>query len=264
MNSEFSFKELYEVSLKVTYPIEIGNQTFEAGETIAFFDKIQLANFSEVKNSTSANGGKGNYSRVIWESTKEVKINLTQGVFSKAQFALMSNAALFENSGSDEVIIDTRQEAESDDLGQIFLKSEPAGAVFVYNKDTGKKLLYERDWTISKDVITLAEAYTTVIVDYSYKYSGGYTALKVGHNLTQGYLSLTGRTRVKDDETGKIKTGIIRIPRLRLMSDLSIVVGRDAIPQVLQIDAVAVPRSVKGQTEVMEIIFLSDDIDADI
>jgi hypothetical protein len=83
MNNELGFKELYEVALKATYPIEVGGRKIEAGETVAFFDKIQIANFQEVKNSTSANGGFDNRGRVFWESTKEVKINFTQGAFSK-------------------------------------------------------------------------------------------------------------------------------------------------------------------------------------
>jgi hypothetical protein len=53
--------------------------------------------------------------------------------------------------------------------------------------------------------------------------------------------------RVKDDVTGKVTTGIIKIPKLRLMSDLSMRVGSDAIPQVGRIDAVAVPEGVRGQ-----------------
>jgi hypothetical protein len=39
------FKELYEVSLKATYPIEVGGKIIEPGETVAAFDRIQLANF---------------------------------------------------------------------------------------------------------------------------------------------------------------------------------------------------------------------------
>ena len=70
--------------------------------------------------------------------------------------------------------------------------------------------------------------------------------------------------RVKDDITGKVKTGIIKIPKLRLMSDLSMRVGSDAIPQVGRLDAVAVPEGTRGQSKVMEIIFLNDDIDADM
>ena len=88
--------------------------------------------------------------------------------------------------------------------------------------------------------------------------------MTVGRPLTQGYLSLMGKMRVKDDITGKVKTGIIKIPKLRLMSDLSMRVGSDAIPQVGRLDAVAVPEGGRGQSKVMEIIFLNDDIDADM
>lgn len=76
MEQEIGFKELYDVALKATYPIEIGGRTIEQGETVALFDKIQLANFQEVKNFASANGGFDNRGHVFWETTKEIKLNL--------------------------------------------------------------------------------------------------------------------------------------------------------------------------------------------
>ena len=42
MNNEFGLKELYEVSLKATYPIEVGGRVIEPGENIAIFDKISI------------------------------------------------------------------------------------------------------------------------------------------------------------------------------------------------------------------------------
>ena len=45
MINELNFKELYSVSLKATYPIEMGGITIEPGETVASFDRIQIANF---------------------------------------------------------------------------------------------------------------------------------------------------------------------------------------------------------------------------
>lgn len=83
MINELNFKELYQVSLKATYPIEVGGKIIEPGETVASFDKIQIANFQEIKSLTSANGGFGNRAQIIWETTKEIKISFTQGVFSK-------------------------------------------------------------------------------------------------------------------------------------------------------------------------------------
>lgn len=38
--NEFSLKEMYDVSLKATYPIEIGDRFIEEGEIIAYFDNI--------------------------------------------------------------------------------------------------------------------------------------------------------------------------------------------------------------------------------
>jgi hypothetical protein len=43
--NDFGIKELYDVSLKTTFPIEMGGRIIEEKETIAVFDKIQLANF---------------------------------------------------------------------------------------------------------------------------------------------------------------------------------------------------------------------------
>ena len=83
MDNNIGFKELYEVSLKATYPIEMGDRRIEIGETVAAFDKIQIANFEEKKNFISANGGFDNRARVWWEETKEIRVSLAQGVFSK-------------------------------------------------------------------------------------------------------------------------------------------------------------------------------------
>ena len=261
MINELGFKELYEVSLKATSSIEVGGTKIEAGEAVATFDRLQIANFQEIKDVTTANGGKGNSALIYWESTKEVKINFTQGVFSKIQFALMSNAELISNDGSDIILINTRNEYESDDRGRIATGRVLCKPIFIYDKQTGKKLT---DWSFNDQTIYLNQQYKEVVVDYWYEYNNGFTKFTVGRPLTYGYLSLTGKMRIKDDTTGKVVTGIINIPKLRLMSDLSIRVGSDAIPQVGRLDAVAVPEGVRGQQKVMEIVLLNDDIDADM
>ena len=89
MNPEFGLKELTDLTLKVTYPIEMDGRVFEPGEVIARFDKIQIANFRELVSRVSANGGFANEARVIWEDPKEIQLNFTQGIFSKNQFALL-------------------------------------------------------------------------------------------------------------------------------------------------------------------------------
>ena len=261
MTNELNFKELYSVSLKATYPIEMGGTIIEPGETVASFDRIQIANFQEIKSMASANGGFDNRTQVFWDTTKEVKINFMQGIFSKSQLALMTNASLITNNGEQIIPINARDEFESDSEGKIVIGCTLRDPVFVYDKNTGKKV---SGWSRAGNIIYLNEQYKSVIVDYWYDYDNGCQTMIVGQPLTRGFLSLTGKMRVKDDVTGRVTTGIINIPKLRLMSDLSIRVGSDAIPQVGRLDAVATPEGVRGQSKVMELIFLNDDIDADM
>ena len=81
--NNIGFKELYEVSLKTTYPIEMGDRIIETGETIAVFDKIQMSGFEEKKEFSTVKGGYDNRTQIWWEETNEIRISLVQGVFSK-------------------------------------------------------------------------------------------------------------------------------------------------------------------------------------
>lgn len=261
MDSEFGFKELYEVALKTTYPIEIQNKILQPGEIIGFFDQIQLGNFQEKKSFASSNGGYDNRSWVWWEETKEIKFSLTQGIFSKNQFALMSNSKLISSATDEPILLTQRELVESNEIGVVVLRHEPIGNYFIYDVITGEKII---PISIDKNQIQIYAPYQQVLVDYTWNYFNKTETVVVGRSLVDGYLTLEGKMRVKDDITGHVKTGILKIPKLKLMSDLSMRLGSDAIPILGQLDAVALPVGAKGQKKVMEIIFLGDDIDSDM
>ena len=96
MEQNFGAKELYQVVLKATYPIEVGNRKIETGEAICVFDKIQIAGLNNTISKSSANGGFDNRVRVIWEDIKEMNFMFSQGIFSKTHFALLENSRLLE------------------------------------------------------------------------------------------------------------------------------------------------------------------------
>ena len=260
MENNLGFKELYDVTLKATYNIEVGGRTIEPGEVIAIFDRIQLAQFNEIKSYISSNGGCNNRARVVWNDTKEMKVSFSQGVFSQSQMSLLINSKLINSGKQENLLIHKREESESDKSGQIKLSHNPIKP-FVYNKTTGEKLSISK----TKDnVLTINTPYLDVIVDYEYQYQNKYQTFSIGTNLTDGYLSFTAKTRIKDDVTGQVKTGIINIPKLKLMSDLSMVLGDSAAPQIGKFEAVAIPVGNKGNQVVMEFIMLDDDIDSDM
>ena len=262
MDNQFGMKELYEVVFKATYPMKINDRTIETGEIITEFDKIQLANFNEIKSRVQASGGFDNRALVTWESTKEVDLNFTQGIFSKVQFGLLSNSHLLEyKEDVDSILLTVRLERMSDENGFIDLDEEKPyfQNLFVYDKNTGQK--YTDVEIISDTQINIKQDSKEVIVDYQYKYMNGATDIIVGRNLVDGFMFLEGKTRIKDDVTGRTRTGIIQIPRLKLVSDLSMRLGREANPIVANFRAVGYPVGGKGDKKVMEIFFLNDDID---
>ena len=108
--NEFSLKELYDVSLKATYPIEIGGKVIETGEIIAYFDSIQISNFQEIKSYVTAHGGFDDRAHVWWETTKEVNFTMERGIFSKVQFALLSNSKLANIEEEEKILIPIREE----------------------------------------------------------------------------------------------------------------------------------------------------------
>ena len=262
MNNEFGLKELYDLTLKATYPIEVEGRKFEAGEVIARFDKIQIANFREIASRVSANGGKSNPALIVWEDTKEIQLNFTQGVFSKRQFALLSNSNLVKSAPAEEFLLSAHFTGESDEEGRVQLNRERVSNVFVYSAKTYEKLT-PKSVDLEKGEIVLDTPYCDVEVDYQFYYTNEVSIMTVGKRLIEGFLQLEGKTRVKDDITGKTRTVLLRIPRLKLVSDLSMRLGREAGPLLANFAAVGYP-GVGRDKKVMEMLFLSDDIDAEM
>lgn len=263
MNIEFGLKELNDMTLKATYSIEVAGRIFQPGEVIARFDKIQIANFKEIVSRVSANGGFDNRDLIIWENPEKIMIDFNQGIFSASQFALLCNSKLVKKKQGTCTLVPSHFVGESNEDGQILVGKKFIQDVFVYNADT-----YEKIQPISIDenegIIVIEQKYCNVLVDFYFCYQESGDFCYIGRNLISGYLLLEGKSRVKDDITGKTRTAIIRVPRLKLISDLNMSLGRDTTPVVAKFQAVGLPIGAKGDKKIMEMIFLDDDIDADM
>lgn len=256
----FSFKDLEKVSLKATSNIEIGKKQFVTGETLAYFDKIQVAALDEERDVRAAQGGYENAPRVIWDTTKDLQLRFSQGVFSQEHFALMTNSRLIEQVDVP-VPIAQSEIKETDEQGKFTLKFTPVGQIFIYDKNTGNKIT---QFSVDGATITLETPFLEVVVRYTFNYSNNVYDYKIGRRLVNSFVELEGRTRVKDDVSGQVTTGIIKIPRLKILSELSIKLGEQANPVVGRFDALCVPVGSRGNTRVMDFIMLSDDIDSDL
>lgn len=263
MENEFSLKELYDVFLKTTYPMEIAGKQFQEGETLCIFDKIQIASFNERKAVITAHGGFEDRDRVFWESTKEIDIDFSQGIFNTLQFALLNNAKLLRTVEDTAIRIPIREKIESNRQKKVILSYVPCAQkeVFFYNVQTGEKVDLP---FVQERVYEAPTTFTEYLCDYYYDYEDGAQYVTLGNRLINGFLRLEGKTRVKDDITGNTRTGIIEIPKLKLMSGLSMRLGKNANPVVANFRTVAVPIGARENSTVINIFFLNDDIDSDM
>ena len=257
-NQLFGFKEIYNCVIKAINPMTIMGKQIEANEPIITLDSIQVANVNEIKNRVNAQGGYNNQTWVTWESTKEVNFSFTQGVFSTISLALLGNSNIYEQQS---VILPQEElELEVNEEKKVKLKNNPiSGTLFIYDLE-GNKIT---DYTLSDNIITFndLEPYANVNVYYNFNYTNGAQILTIGKQFINGYVSLSFKTRLKDDITGNINTAIFMVPKARLMSNFAIQLGNDLPPTVGYINFTYYPTGNKGSEQVFQTFILNEDIE---
>lgn len=254
----FGLMEIYDCVFKPTYDMKVGKRLVQAGEPLLVFDSLQMADFHELKNRTSAKGGYNNQTWITWESPKELDLTFTQGVFSQTHLAMLGNSFIKQ---AEAVAVPKIEKLEIDDNLQVQLRYKPDGDIFIYNRQSGKKYT---QLDMKENVITIADAqvYDEAIIHYSFIYNDA-NSISIGRQLCTGFLDVTAKTRLKDDITGKLVTGIFHMPKVKLVSDFSIRLGNNVPPAVGNFKVAAFPTGSKGSEKVMEFISLNDDIDSD-
>lgn len=258
----FGSKELYAVELKSTLNIEIGGRTFAPGETVLRFDSLQLSVLGQQKTTRSSRGGYGNSELVTWEDTNGVTFICEKGVASQLSMSIMTNSKLVEHAPST-ITIPFSEALESDLNGELILKFNPLEQKFFIHALDGTIPTYTKVYNVENNTTSIIglTAYTNYIVSYLFTYTGESNVLNIGQRLFNGYLELTARMRLKDDTTGTDTTGILIIPNVRLVSDLSIRLGENAIPMVSTFRLQGNPVGERNNRYVCQIIYLDGDID---
>lgn len=118
-------KELYDVSIRLNKPLEIGNKKLDTNEAIISFKTAEIAQINEQRSSTSANGGYHNPALVNWEVDKEIIFGLTHGVLTPTSWSLLSNSQQSEPSIKSVQMFEELRCTEECDYCFIDLKYSP-------------------------------------------------------------------------------------------------------------------------------------------
>lgn len=263
-------KELNSVVIKAYSDITIGNRRFSAGEPILYFEKVQISELNESTKPVMARGGWGNYPHVIWEDFNGFGFTLTEGVLSTMSFSILSNAELFDYEEGQQTIKLPKREKIEVRNGKIKAKYQPLkDRFFIYSLDEDGIIENKiENYSINDNnkEITISTDYNKkeVLIDYYFNYQKAYTKYIIGNKRIAGFLSLEGKAYFKDEIEGLNKTFFFEIPKMKITSNLDIVMGEKASPTISVFNIIGVPIKENNQWVVSRMYLLDDDIDSDI
>lgn len=251
-------KELYDIIIKTTYPMKIGDRVLEKGEVVAAFDSIQLGNLKEQQKLVAASGGIHNIPRVFWKSPKPLEITFVNGTFSKHDFEVFNNAGFIKENDMP-VELTKRLYLESNENGIITLSNNIKN-IFIYDDDRNKI----NDYNIENNKIINLSPFTFYNIDYTFDYINPYNKFMIGQDIATGFLELECKTQITNIYTNKKQTMILKIPKLKLTSNMNLILGEKASPLVSEFTALGIPTGNKGNEYVLEGFLLDEDIDSQL
>lgn len=262
---ELGIKNLERVCIKTKNEVAFGQRLLEAGEPVLYFDNIQVSLLSENSNPIMARGGWRNEPRVIWEDRQELTFQFANGTVNTTSLNLLLGAEMLEKV--DDNILPFNEVIELDSRGCGTLKFEPLmedrehkNFFFTYAlnniqqrsfpKIEGRKLDFGADF-----------AYASVMCDYYFYYKKDIITYSMNRERFSNLYILEATFQMKDENEGLIRTGFLRMPKVRILSNINLRMGERADPMVSTFRIIAQPESKEGREDVVcEIQYLDEDI----
>lgn len=254
---EMGIKTLEHVTLRAIEDDVFGRREVEKGEPILFFEEIQIAQLTENAKLVAARGGFMNQPRIVWEDRQNTIFSFQNGTLNQVSLNLLLEGDLLDKDGGQ--LIPFAQKIETDDSGIAALAYEPVILpdhkmfVFFYAADNIQAKVPAADYQISVDnngnvkIIFNSEkpqyANTIFMVEYYFEEQTelrNYTLAKERVNNTY-FLEAT--FQLKDENTGTLHTGLLEMPKVKVLSNINLRLGERADPTVGTFNVVAMPDS---------------------
>ena len=290
----FGIKELYEVVLKAKSPMIFGSRRLEAGEPVLYFENINMSLLSEKSSPIMARGGWLNMPQVIWEDRSEVQFTFSEGITSSVSLGILLSANVAEQSKSEPLLVPKREgpanleeiEQNNKQYNVFYLEHWPVSYpikktfIYEYERNVAQRKLYgERifgqlnPWDETErpcialyndqELTEPADATKQYIVDYYYEYNDPALIYTIAKERFNGLFTLEGKFYSKDENEGLNYTNLIYMPKVRVVSDISLRLGERADPSTSVFNIIGLPEMIENNRNglILQITRLSSDID---
>lgn len=253
----FGIKELYDVEIKLRNLLDIDGTTYEPGETLIKFDKLSIASFSQQKEVTEYSGGHDDLPLIFSEFDSEFQLNFSNGITNLIEWALISNSKIkttVESISVQEVLNQTISEeylyadlkhmpnadqfvlaaqanpnneplpmGRRNELSLKLVNKNPNKFLFLY--DNNMKRIPSNEYLILSNRIYFTNSYPKVFVNYTSNFDC--KKIENGDRLNNLFYSLSAKTTLKLEENGKTQTMVIKMPKIKILSNLNFNLGEN-------------------------------------
>lgn len=261
---EFGVKELEHVVVKTKNDIQFGNRWLEKGEPILYFDHIQMSLLSENSRMIAARGGFDNEPRVIWENREDTVFQFTNGTLNQHSLALLLGAKFAEEQPPVSIPFADKG-FEVDESGKVYLTHTPdtSKKMFFYIEDRDNLQVRIYPTSIVENVVTFENQYIgkKIVADYYFLYQNDILTYTLTRERLANLYTVEATFYLKDENDGLLHSGLIRMPKAYIASNINLRMGERADPMVSTFNVIAMPDSQESdENMICEIILFEDDI----
>ena len=285
----FGHKELYEVVLRAKNPMQFGNRYIEADEPIMYFNTVNMSLLTEQNKPIFAKGGWGNMPHVIWDERSEVQFQIVEGVMSSVGMGILLSANVASEQDDQPLYIHVKEGPKECSFDNVLdIKHWPVSYpekktfIFTYVRNAIQQKVYGRKYRTNLEVeekndYPRLEIFSdkncehpinnggNFVIDYYYKYEDEALLYSIQKERFNGLFTLEAKFYSKDENEGRNYTNILYMPKVRIVSDISLRLGERADPTVSTFNIIGMPETIgEKKNLIMEITRLDRDIDADI
>lgn len=283
---ELGIKDLEHVVIKAKGPQDYGAFKLDSGEPLLYFDHIQVAQLTEYVRQVAARGGWRNMSRVVWEDRDDVKFVFSNGTINPISLNLLMESNMIIKP--EEVFVPYMEICQVEELpanpnkGYITLSHvvEQRKPIFIKTVEYSNLHSKISEVTIHKpgelkklDSGRIKEVPTelelpgdtigkTVAIDYYFKPNSDTVTYTLSQERVANLYTLEATFYMKDENTGDLRTGILEMPKVYIMSNIDLRMGERASPTVGSFEAVAMPEydDYKDEAVLCRITYIDSDI----
>lgn len=264
---EMGIKELEHVVLKAKGDeVSLNGRDYEDGEPVLCFRNIQIALLTEDTRVVAAQGGFLNQPRVVWEERGNTTFQFSNGTLNPISLKMLLGSNMLKQ---DNPRIPYQELVYLDKQGQGYLTYEPVpdkeGKIFYQGFDR-ENLQGKINGKLDKQNRRKVDCGTNyadqeIMVNYYYYSKNSGTIYTLNRERKANLYSLEATFYLKDENDGRLHTGILEMPKVYIMSNINLRMGERADPTVGTFRIMAMPENYDGyDSMVWRMTYLDEDI----